>query len=75
MLWRDNRRSDNVEDRRGLSSSGFDGSGGGDRVGLLRLLPVVFKFTWTVVTLLKNSNKDQSTDGPFGPGKGIDDNC
>jgi hypothetical protein len=44
MLWRDNRRSDNVEDRRGLSPSGLDGLGGGDRSGLLRLLPIVFKF-------------------------------
>jgi uncharacterized protein len=44
MLWRDNRKSDNVEDRRGLSPSGLDGSGGGDRGGLLRLLPIVFKF-------------------------------
>jgi uncharacterized protein len=44
MLWRDNRKSDNVEDRRGLSPSGLDGSGGGDSGGMLRLLPVVFKF-------------------------------
>ena len=44
MLWRDNRRSDNVEDRRGLSPSGLDGSSGGDRGGLLRLLPIVFRF-------------------------------
>ena len=44
MFWRDNRKSSNVEDRRGLSPSGLDGSGGGDRSGLLRLLPIVFKF-------------------------------
>ena len=44
MLWRDNRKSSNVEDRRGLSPSGLDGSGGGDSGGLLRLLPVVFRF-------------------------------
>ena len=44
MLWRDKRKSSNVEDRRGLSPSGLDGSGGGDRSGLLRLLPIVFRF-------------------------------
>ena len=44
MLWRDNRKSSNVEDRRGLSPSGLDGSGGGGSGGLLRLLPIVFKF-------------------------------
>ncbi len=40
MRWRDNRRSSNVEDRRGERVSGLGGSGG----GLLRLLPVVFRF-------------------------------
>jgi uncharacterized protein len=44
MLWRDNRKSSNVEDRRDVSPSGLDGSGGGDRSGMLRLLPIVFKF-------------------------------
>ncbi len=39
MRWRDNRRSTNVEDRRGMRVSG--GMGGG---GLLRLLPVLFRF-------------------------------
>jgi predicted metalloprotease len=39
MRWRDNRRSTNVEDRRGTRVSG--GMGGG---GLLRLLPVLFRF-------------------------------
>jgi len=39
MLWRDNRKSSNVEDRRGLSPSGLDGSGGGESGGMLRLLP------------------------------------
>ncbi len=40
MRWRDNRRSTNVEDRRGMRVSGGMGGGG----GLLRLLPVVFRF-------------------------------
>jgi predicted metalloprotease len=39
MRWRSGRRSTNVEDRRGTRISG--GRGGG---GLLRLLPVVFRF-------------------------------
>ncbi len=42
MLWRDKRKSSNVEDRRNMSPSGLDGSGGGG--GMLRLLPIVFKF-------------------------------
>ncbi|GEM_PF-1798 len=46
MRWRRNRRSSNVEDRRNMQVSGLGGvgrglSGGG---GMLRLLPVVFRF-------------------------------
>jgi predicted metalloprotease len=43
MRWRGNRQSSNIEDRRGSngpSMSGLGGSGG----GILRLLPVAFKF-------------------------------
>ncbi len=40
MRWRRNRRSSNVEDHRSMRASGFGGSGG----GMLRLLPIVFKF-------------------------------
>jgi predicted metalloprotease len=41
MLWRGNRKSNNVEDRRSERVSGLGGSGGS---GMLRLLPMVFKF-------------------------------
>jgi hypothetical protein len=41
MRWRGNRKSNNVEDRRSERVSGPGGSGGG---GMLRLLPMVFKF-------------------------------
>lgn len=43
MRWRGNKKSSNVEDRRNSrpSSLGAMGSGGG---GLLRLLPIIFKF-------------------------------
>ena len=41
MRWRGNRKSNNVEDRRGMRVSGGGGLGGG---GMLRLLPMVFKF-------------------------------
>jgi uncharacterized protein len=44
MRWRENRKSSNVEDRRSMSPSGLDDLGGGDRSGMLRLLPIVFKF-------------------------------
>ena len=40
MRWRGNRKSRNVEDRRSTRLSGSRSSGG----GLLRLLPIVFKF-------------------------------
>ena len=41
MRWRGRRRSSNVEDRRGVRVSGYGGSGGS---GMLRLLPMLFKF-------------------------------
>jgi len=41
VRWRGNRKSHNVEDRRGMKVSGSGVSGRG---GLLRLLPVVYKF-------------------------------
>jgi predicted metalloprotease len=41
MRWRGNRESNNIEDRRGQSASGMGGFGGG---GILRLLPIVYKF-------------------------------
>ena len=40
MRWRRNRRSNNVEDHRSMRASGAGGSG----AGMLRLLPIVFKF-------------------------------
>lgn len=50
MLWRDKRKSSNVEDRRNMRASGFGGSGGGG--GMLRLLPMVFKFLGFKGTLI-----------------------
>jgi uncharacterized protein len=41
MRWRGQQRSDNIEDRRGMSSPSSLGMGGGG--GLLNLLPMVFK--------------------------------
>lgn len=41
MRWRGNRQSRNVEDRRGTRLSGTGSLGGG---GLLRLLPVIYRF-------------------------------
>ncbi len=41
MRWRGNRQSNNIEDRRNTRASGAGYSGGG---GMLRLLPVAFKF-------------------------------
>ena len=40
MRWRGNRQSSNIEDRRGMSAPGRLGGGG----GMLRLLPVVYRF-------------------------------
>lgn len=40
MRWQGRRKSSNIEDRRNMRASGFRSSGG----GLLRLLPMVFKF-------------------------------
>jgi len=42
MRWRGNRQSSNVEDRRGMRASRVGGLGGGG--GMIRLIPVVFKF-------------------------------
>ncbi len=42
MRWRGNRKSSNVEDRRSTRVSGLGGLGSGG--GMLRLLPMVFKF-------------------------------
>lgn len=50
MRWRENRRSDNVEDQRNASASGVDRSGGGG--GLLRLLPFLFRFLGFKGTLI-----------------------
>lgn len=41
MRWRGRRKSSNLEDRRGIRASGTGGLGGG---GMVRLLPMVFKF-------------------------------
>lgn len=43
MDWRGNRKSRNVEDRRNRRASGFGNLGGGSG-GMLRLLPMIFKF-------------------------------
>ena len=42
MRWRGNRKSRNVEDRRNMRASGFSSARGGG--GLIRLLPLAFKF-------------------------------
>jgi len=45
MRWRGNRQSNNIEDRRGMSSPSMGGMGGlRGGGGMLRLLPVAFKF-------------------------------
>jgi predicted metalloprotease len=48
MRWRGRRASSNIEDRRGSSADPFAGLGGlgrgGGRGGLVRLLPVLFRF-------------------------------
>jgi len=41
MRWRGNRKSSNVEDQRNSRTSGLGGMGGG---GIIRLLPMVFRF-------------------------------
>lgn len=43
MRWRGNRSSDNIEDRRGTNASKLGAMGGGGG-GILRLLPMVFRF-------------------------------
>jgi predicted metalloprotease len=50
MLWRDKRRSSNVEDQRNMSDSGLGGPGSGG--GLLRLLPMLFRFLGFKGTIL-----------------------
>ena len=50
MRWRGNRKSSNVEDRRSMRASGRQGLSGGS--GMLRLLPVVFKFLGFKGTLI-----------------------
>lgn len=50
MLWRDKRKSSNVEDRRNMSASGAGGMGSGG--GMLRLLPMVFRFLGFKGTLI-----------------------
>lgn len=57
MRWRGRRTSSNIEDRRASSPVGFGGLGaaGGRGGGLLRLLPIVFRFLGvkgTVVVVL-----------------------
>ena len=49
MRWRGHRKSSNVEDRRSMRVSRLGGAGGG---GLLRLLPMVFRFLGFKGTLL-----------------------
>ncbi len=47
MRWRNNRKSNNVEDRRGAKTSGLkmpSGGSGGGKLGMLKLLPVAYKF-------------------------------
>ncbi|MDX2454500.1 neutral zinc metallopeptidase [Desulfosarcina sp.] len=50
MRWRGNRKSSNVEDRRSMRASGHAGLSGGS--GMLRLLPVIFKFLGFKGTLI-----------------------
>ena len=50
MRWRGNRKSSNVEDRRSMRASGHAGLSG--RSGMLRLLPMVFKFLGFKGTLI-----------------------
>jgi len=48
MRWKGRRQSSNVEDRRGSSVGGLGGSGG----GLLRILPLAFRFLGVKGTVL-----------------------
>ncbi|MES9966183.1 MAG: neutral zinc metallopeptidase [Sedimenticola sp.] len=50
MRWRGNRQSSNIEDRRGARASGLGGMGRGG--GILRLLPVAFRFLGVKGTLI-----------------------
>ncbi len=50
MRWRGNRKSSNVEDRRGMRASGSGSLSGGS--GMLRLLPMVFKLLGFKGTLI-----------------------
>lgn len=50
MRWRGNRKSSNVEDRRGMRTAGSGGLGGSG--GMLRLLPMAFKFLGVKGTLI-----------------------
>ncbi len=49
MRWRGNRQSSNIEDRRNVKTPGMGGRGGG---GMLRLLPIAFKFLGVKGTIL-----------------------
>lgn len=49
MRWRGNRKSEQVEDRRGMRASPMGAMGGG---GLLRLLPMVFRILGVKGTLI-----------------------
>ncbi|AFJ01526.1 YpfJ protein, zinc metalloprotease superfamily [Methylophaga frappieri] len=49
MRWRGNRRSSNIDNRRGQRMSGLSGAGGS---GLIRLLPAVFKLLGFKGTLI-----------------------
>ncbi len=50
MRWRTNRRSSNVEDRRGMRTAGMGRLGGGG--GILRLLPVAIRFLGVKGTMI-----------------------
>ena len=54
MRWKGRRQSSNIEDRRGSSPGGLGGLGGFGRGGggLLRLLPLAFKFLGVKGTLI-----------------------
>lgn len=49
MKWRNNRRSNNIEDRRGQRMSGLSGAG---NAGIIRLIPAVFKLLGFKGTLI-----------------------